>query len=165
MASSLSTPSHRPRMLSSSMPSGLFTQQDSSGSSPSRESRRSQIPVTGAGYGMPEPTSGCHIGRLRQTSARLARCSSNADVGLPVRVTASVIELDSIAVHCASAKRAALTMRVKCEVHATLLFCFNDVYNWNGTSSLHKWKQYIIFFKWLQKWVSRPKNPRKVVLQ
>jgi len=131
MASSLSTPSHRPRMLSSSMPSGLFTQQDSSGSSPSRESRRYQIQVTGAGNGMPvlpEPTSRCYIGRICQTSARLARCCSNAGVWLPVRVTASVIKLDSIAVHCASAKGAALTMKVKCDDHATLLFCFDDVF-------------------------------------
>jgi len=106
---------------SSSMPSGLFTKQDSSGSSPSRESRRSQIPVTGAGNGMPETTSGCHIGRICQTSARLARCSSNAGVWLH---TASVIELDYIAVHYASVKAAALTMKVKCDVHATLLFLF-----------------------------------------
>jgi len=135
MASSLSTPSHRPRMLSSSMPSGLFTQQDSSGSSPSRESRRSQIPATGAGNGMPEPISGCHTGRICQTSARLPRCSSNAGVWLPVSVTANVIELDSIAVHCASVKRAALTMRVKCDVHATLLFCFDDVYQGRSSRS------------------------------
>jgi len=39
-----------------------------------------------------------------------------------LRITASIIELDSIAVHCASVKRAALTMRVKCELHATLFF-------------------------------------------
>ena len=92
------------------------------GISPSRSFRRSRIPVTGAGNGMPEPTSGCHIGRICQTSTRLARCSSNVGVWLPVRVTANVIELDSIAVHCASAKAAALTMKVKCDVHATLLF-------------------------------------------
>jgi len=83
---------HQPRMLSSSMPSGLFTQQDLSGSSLSRESQRSRIPVTGAGNEMPEPTSGCHIGRICQTSARLARCSY-AGVWLHVRVTASVISL------------------------------------------------------------------------
>jgi len=135
-------PSHRPRMLSSSMPSGLFTQQDSSGSSPSRESRTYQIQVTGAGNGMPEATSGCHIGQICQTSARLAHCSSNAGVWLSVRVTACVIKLDSIALHCASAKGTALIMKVKCDVHATLLFCFDDVYNWNGTFSLHKSSQY-----------------------
>ena len=33
-------------------------------------------------------------------------------------------ELDSIAVHCASAKVATLTMKMKCDVHATLLFLF-----------------------------------------
>ena len=43
-------------------------------------------------------------------------------VWLPVRVIASVIELNSIAVHCASVKGAALTMKVKCDVHATSRF-------------------------------------------
>ena len=99
-----------PEMLSSSMPSGLFTQQHSSGSSPSQEYQRSQIPVAGSENGMPEPTSGCHIGRICQMSATLARCCSNACTLWLVGVTASAIELVSIAVHCASAKGAALTM-------------------------------------------------------
>ena len=88
--------------------------------------------MIGAGNGMPKPTSKCYIGRICPTSARRARCSSNVlNVGawLPVKVTASVIELDSIAVPCATAKRAALTMRVKCDVHASLFFWFDDVYN------------------------------------
>ena len=33
--------------------------------SPSPEYQRSQIPVTGAGNGMSEPTSGCHTGRIQ----------------------------------------------------------------------------------------------------
>jgi len=146
MASSLSTPSHGPRMLSSSMPSGLFTQQDSSGSSPSRESWSTKSRWLGLGM---ECQNQPFIGRICQTSARLDRCSSNAGVWLPstglqVKGNCSVIELDSIAVHCASAKGAALTMKVKCDVRATLLFCFDDVYNWNGTFSLHKSSQYMM---------------------
>ncbi len=79
--------------------------------SPSREYQISQIPVTGAGNGMLEPTSGCHIGRICHTLARLARCCSNACALWPVGVTASAIELVSYAVHCASLKGAALTMQ------------------------------------------------------
>ena len=103
MASSLSTPSHRTRMLSSSMPSGLFTHQDSSGIRPSRESRRSRIPVTGAGNGMPEPTSGCHIGRICQTSAGLLAASLMRGCGCvygELQVSSSWTPLQSISPLC-----------------------------------------------------------------
>ncbi len=61
MASSLSTPSHQPRMLSYSMPSRLFTRQDSSGSSmvPLENTRDPKSQWLGLGMElMPEPTSG-----------------------------------------------------------------------------------------------------------
>jgi len=142
MASSLLTPpSHRPRMLSSSMPSGLFTQQDSSGSRPSRESRTYQIHVTGAGNGMPEPTSECHIGWICQTSARLALL---LQCGCVVACKGNC-RCHRAGLHCSplcKCEGAALTTKVKSDVHATLLFCFDDVYNWNGTFSLHKSSQY-----------------------
>ncbi len=79
--------------------------------SPSREYQRSQIPVTGAGNGMTEPTSGWNIGGICQTSARLARCRSNACALWPVGVIANAIKLVSTAVYCASTKGAALAMQ------------------------------------------------------
>ncbi len=79
--------------------------------SPSREYQRSPIPATGAGNGIPEPTSEWNIGGICQTSARLACCCSNACELWPVGVTASAIKLVSIAVHCARTNGAALAMQ------------------------------------------------------
>ena len=76
----------------------------------------------GQGMECQNQTSGYHIEQICQTSARLARCSSTVGVLLPVRVTASAIELNFVAVHCASVKGAALTMTMKYDVHTTLFF-------------------------------------------
>ena len=72
---------------------------------------------------------GCHLDGFARRQQSLFAPPPMWGVLLPVRATASVIELDSIVAHCASAERAALTMAEKCDVHAPLPSSALIVYN------------------------------------